>query len=88
MLHLQHKKLPEGLLTNIKSKDEKSTNRRQLNWKPSKLGNKCGCKDNILWAGEKIVDEGIKHAPDLYTYRTTKIKNKEIQRALNSDIAN
>ena len=52
------------------------------------MGNKCGRKGNILWAGEKIVDEGIQHAPDLYTYRTSKIKNKKIQRALNSDIAN
>ena len=38
--------------------------------------------------GEKIVDEGIKHAPDLYKYGTSKIKNKKIQRAHNSDIAN
>ena len=26
--------------------------------------------------GKKLVDEGIKHAPELYKYDTSKIKNK------------
>ena len=37
---------------------------------------------------EKIIDEGIKHAPDLYKYGTSKMRNKKVQKALNSDIAN
>ena len=52
------------------------------------MENKYGCKSNKLWVGGKIVDEGIKHAPDLYKYGASKIKNEKIQRAHNSDIAN
>ena len=52
------------------------------------MGNKCGGKSNKLQAGEKIVNERIKYAPDLNKYGTSKIKTKKIQRALNSDIAN
>ena len=37
--------------------------------------------------GKKIIDEGIKHNPDLYKCRTSKIRNKKVQKALNSDIA-
>ena len=52
------------------------------------MGNKYGCKGNKLCVGGKIVDEGIKYAPDLYKYGTSKIKNNKIRQALNSDIAN
>ena len=41
------------------------------------MGNKYGCKSNKLWVGKKIVQEGITHAPDLYKYGTSKIKNKK-----------
>ena len=37
--------------------------------------------------GKKIIDEGIKHAPDLYSFGTSKIKNKILKRALDLDIA-
>ena len=40
------------------------------------MGNKYGCKSNKLWTGKKLVDEGIKQAPELYKYGTCKIKNK------------
>ena len=36
--------------------------------------------------GEKIINEGIKHAPDLYG--TKKVKNKNLKKALESDIVN
>ena len=36
----------------------------------------------------EIIDEGIKHALDLYKYGTFKIRNKKVQKALYSDIAN
>ena len=39
-----------------------------------------------LW--KKIIAQGIKHAPDPYKYGTSKIRNKKVQKALNSDIAN
>ena len=38
--------------------------------------------------GKKIIDEGKKQLPNLFRYRISKIKNKNVQRALNSDIAN
>ena len=38
--------------------------------------------------GKKLIDQGIKQVPNLYRYWACKIKNKNIQRALNSDIAN
>ena len=38
--------------------------------------------------GKKLIDEGIKYAPELYKLGTSKIKNKNVKRALNSDVAN
>ena len=38
--------------------------------------------------GKKLIDKGMKQGPNLYRYGTSKIKKKNIQRALNSDIAN
>ena len=38
--------------------------------------------------GKTIINEGIKHTVDLYKYETSKIRNKKVQEALNSDIAN
>ena len=37
--------------------------------------------------GKKIIDDGLKHAPDLYKFGTSKIKNKNLKRAFDSDIA-
>ena len=38
--------------------------------------------------GKKLIGKGIKQDPNLYRYETSKIKNKNIQQTLNSDIAN
>ena len=38
--------------------------------------------------GKKLIDEGIKQIPNIYKYGTSKIKKKNIQRPLNSDLAN
>ena len=38
--------------------------------------------------GKKLTDVGIKQIPNIYKYGTSKIKNKNVQRALNSDLAN
>lgn len=35
-----------------------------------------------------MIDEDIKHAPELYKLGTSKIENKNVKRALNSDVAN
>ena len=37
---------------------------------------------------KKIIGEGIKHAPDLYNYGTKKVKNINLKKALEFDIAN
>ena len=37
---------------------------------------------------KKVIDEGIKHAPQLYKLGTKKIKKKNLKKALESDIAN
>ena len=52
-----------------------------------KKGLDIGSKAISSEIGKKIIDEGIKHAPDLYKFGTSKIKNKNLKRALNSDIA-
>ena len=38
--------------------------------------------------GKKLIDEGIKQIPNIYKYMTSKIKNKNVQRALNSNLTN
>ena len=38
--------------------------------------------------GKKLIDKGIENIPNLAKYGTSKIKNKNVQRALNSDNAN
>ena len=35
-----------------------------------------------------MVDEGIKHASECYHLGTSKIKNKNVERALESEVAN
>lgn len=36
--------------------------------------------------GKKLIDEGIKHGPELYKFGTSKIKNQNIKNALESDM--
>ena len=38
--------------------------------------------------GKTLIDEEIKHAPDLYRLGASKIKNKNVRKALKSDVAN
>ena len=54
----------------------------------TKLGINMGSKAINSVLGKKIIDEGIKQIPNIYKYGTSKIKNKNVQRALNSDLAN
>ena len=53
----------------------------------AKLGVRMGSKAINSVFGKKLVDKGVKQIPNLYRYRTSKLK-KNVQRALNSDIAN
>ena len=54
----------------------------------TKLGINMGSKAINSVLGKKIIDEGIKQIPNIYKYGTSKIKNKNVQRALNPDLAN
>ena len=54
----------------------------------AKLGLNMGSKAINFVFGKKLIGEGIKQIPNIYKYETSKIKNKNVERALNSDIAN
>ena len=53
-----------------------------------KLGLNMGLKAINSVFCKKLINEGIKQIPNIYKYGTLKIKNKNIQRALNSDLPN
>ena len=38
--------------------------------------------------GRKIINKGIDNIPNMFKYGVTKIKNNNVKKALNSDIAN
>ena len=38
--------------------------------------------------GKKLINKGIESIPNIFKYGVSKVKNKNIQRALNSDISN
>ena len=38
--------------------------------------------------GKKLINKGIDSIPSVFKYGVSKIKNKNVQRALNSDIEN
>ena len=38
--------------------------------------------------GQKLLEEGIKHAPELYEIGTSKIKNNNLKKVLESDVTN
>ena len=47
-----------------------------------------GLRAIISEIGKKLIDEGIKHAPELYKIGTSKIKNKNLKKALEFDVPN
>ena len=53
-----------------------------------KRGISAGSKSLSSEIGKKLIDEEIKHAPDIYRFGTFKIRNKDLKRALESDAAN
>ena len=54
----------------------------------AKLGLNMGSKAINTVFGKKLIDKGIKQIPNIYKYGTSKIKNKNVQWALSSDLAN
>ena len=47
-----------------------------------------GARTTNSEVGKKLVDEGKKHTPELYCLGTSKIRNKNIKKALESEVAN
>ena len=54
----------------------------------SKIRNKHGFKSNNFVLGKKLIDKAIENIRNLVKYDSSKIKNKNVQQTLNSDIAN
>ena len=54
----------------------------------AKLGITMGSKAINSVLEKKLIDKGIEQVSNLYRYETSKIKNINIQQALNSDIVN
>ena len=40
------------------------------------------------YIGKTLIDEGIKHTPNLYRFGTSRIKNENVRKALESEAAN
>ena len=54
----------------------------------AKIGLTMGSKAINSALGIKIINKGIDNIPNMFKYGVSKIKNKKVRRALNSDIAN
>ena len=63
------------------------TNRRWTSERSCQIRHKNRFKSINSAFGKKIIDEGIKQVPNLYKYETSKIKNKNVRKVLDSDIA-
>ena len=65
---------------------------QDTNWKRasrqfSKSWVSMGSKAISSVIGKKLIDKGIENIPNIFKHGLSKIKNKNVQRALNSDIA-
>ena len=52
------------------------------------LGIKLGSQAINSSLGKKLINKGIDNIPSIFKYGVSKIKNKNVQQALDSDIAN
>ena len=52
------------------------------------LALKMGSRASNSVLGKKLIDKGIENVPNIFKYGASKIKNKNVQFALNSDTAN
>ena len=53
-----------------------------------KTGLNAGSKALSSKIGKKLIDAGIKHAPELYTLGASTIRNENVRAALDSDVPN
>ena len=65
-----------------------SANWKSICWKFSKSRNKHGLQSNKFCTWKKKIDKGTENIPNRFRYGASKIKNKNVKRGLNSDIAN
>ena len=72
----------------IKKKFRRLQSGRGLASTLANLGLKMGSKAINSVLGQKLIDKGIENIPNLVRYGSSKIKNKNVQQALDSDIAN
>ena len=54
----------------------------------AKIGLTMGSKAVKSSLGQKLINKGVDNIPNIFKYGVSKIKNKNIKRAMNSDIAN
>ena len=54
----------------------------------AEIGLTMGSKALNSAVGRKIINKGIDNIPNMFKYGVSKIKNKDVKRALNSHIAN
>ena len=74
--------------TRIRKKYRRMQSGRGLASIIANLGIKMGSKAINSVLGKKLIDKGIENIPNLVRYGSSKIKNKNVQRALNSDMLN
>ena len=54
----------------------------------AKIGLSIGSKAINFSLGKKLINKGIDSIPSIFKYGVSKIKNKDVKRAMSSDIAN
>ena len=72
----------------MRKKYRRTQSRRGLASTIANLGLKMGSKAINSVLEKKLIDKGIENIPNLVRYGSSKIKNKNVLRVLNSDIAN
>ena len=70
-----------------KMKFTQDTNWKRASRQFSKSWVSMGSKAISSVIGKKLIDKGIENIPNIFKHGLSKIKNKNVQRALNSDIA-
>ena len=75
----------------IKKKYQKLGKRQSgkgLNGNLAKIGLEMGSKSVNSSLGRKLINKGVDNIPNIFKYGVLKIKNKNLKKAMNSDIAN
>ena len=61
---------------------------KRLNGNLAKIGLEMGSKSVNSSLGRKLINKGVDNIPNIFKYGVLKIKNKNLKKAMNSDIAN